>query len=234
MHRWRPLVHAGDMCPAPAQALAAAGRCPSRRDDQPHPHRERRLHRRSMQGHAAGERPREGAPGRADGVGGHHDLRLQHRQGGASRAAVDFEDPRLRIKSDDGAYDALGGADFDKANFQILDRNGRGYAREMSVHPDGKVRPRAGALHHLSGRQPGLDAAGLVHQPGHPNQEGVRRATCSHALQGRADLLHAVHLASRWATSARAACCFRASGTPAATAISWKSLIISISRRITT
>ncbi len=53
--------------------------------------------------------------------------------------AVDFDDPRLRIRSDSGVYDALGGASFDKANFQIFERNGRGFAQEMSVHPDGKV-----------------------------------------------------------------------------------------------
>ncbi len=52
---------------------------------------------------------------------------------------VDFEDPKLRIKSDTGIYDTVGGAEFDKANFQILDRNGRGVARELSVHPDGRV-----------------------------------------------------------------------------------------------
>ncbi|MGO9993697.1 MAG: LPS-assembly protein LptD [Steroidobacteraceae bacterium] len=55
------------------------------------------------------------------------------------KGAVDFEDPKLRLKSDDGTYDTLGGADFDRANFQILDRNGRGFARQMAVHPDGKV-----------------------------------------------------------------------------------------------
>ena len=57
----------------------------------------------------------------------------------AVKGAVDFEDPKLRIKSDSGNYDSLGGADFDKANFQILDRNGRGFARQLAVHPDGKV-----------------------------------------------------------------------------------------------
>lgn len=57
----------------------------------------------------------------------------------AVTGAVDFEDPRLRIRSDSGLYDALGGASFDKANFQIFDRNGRGFAQQMSVHPDGKV-----------------------------------------------------------------------------------------------
>jgi LPS-assembly protein len=57
----------------------------------------------------------------------------------AVKGGVDFEDPKLRIKSDTGNYDTVGGADFDQANFQILDRNGRGFARELAVHPDGKV-----------------------------------------------------------------------------------------------
>jgi LPS-assembly protein len=55
------------------------------------------------------------------------------------KGAVDFEDPKLGIHSDTGTYDALGGAAFDRANFQIFDRNGRGVAKEMAVHPDGKV-----------------------------------------------------------------------------------------------
>jgi LPS-assembly protein len=57
----------------------------------------------------------------------------------AVKGAVDFEDPRLRLKSDSGTYDSIGGASFDQANFQILDRNGRGFAQEMAVQPDGKV-----------------------------------------------------------------------------------------------
>ena len=57
----------------------------------------------------------------------------------AVKGAVDFEDPKLRIKSDTGTYDTIGGAEFDQANFQILDRNGRGFARQMAVQPDGKV-----------------------------------------------------------------------------------------------
>ncbi len=54
--------------------------------------------------------------------------------------SVDFEDPRLGVTSESGAYDALGGANFDQANFHIFDRNGRGFAKEMEVHPDGTVR----------------------------------------------------------------------------------------------
>ncbi len=54
--------------------------------------------------------------------------------------SVDFEDPLLGVTSQSGAYDALGGANFDRANFHIFDRNGRGFAKEMEVHPDGTVR----------------------------------------------------------------------------------------------
>jgi LPS-assembly protein len=57
----------------------------------------------------------------------------------AVKGKVDFEDPKLRINSESGVYDAVGGAAFDRANFFILDRNGRGFARELSVLPDGKV-----------------------------------------------------------------------------------------------
>jgi LPS-assembly protein len=55
------------------------------------------------------------------------------------KGAVDFEDPMIGVKSDTGTYDALGGADFNQANFRIFDRNGRGFAKDMAVHPDGKV-----------------------------------------------------------------------------------------------
>lgn len=55
------------------------------------------------------------------------------------KGAVDFEDPKLRVKSDSGTYDAVGGAAFDDANFFVLDRRGRGFAREMSVSPGGNV-----------------------------------------------------------------------------------------------
>ena len=53
------------------------------------------------------------------------------------KGKVDFEDPKMRLKSDSGDYDALGNADFDEANFQILERHGRGFAQTMSVRPDG-------------------------------------------------------------------------------------------------
>jgi LPS-assembly protein len=58
----------------------------------------------------------------------------------AVKGAVDFEDPKLRVRSDDGHYDIDGAASFDQANFQLQDRNGRGFAKDINVLPDGKVR----------------------------------------------------------------------------------------------
>jgi LPS-assembly protein len=58
----------------------------------------------------------------------------------AVKGAVDFEDPKLRVRSDDGNYDINGAASFDQANFQLMDRNGRGFAKDINVLPDGKVR----------------------------------------------------------------------------------------------
>jgi len=55
------------------------------------------------------------------------------------KGAVDFEDPKLRVRSDAGTYDISGAANFDKANFQLMDRNGRGFARDIDVLPDGKL-----------------------------------------------------------------------------------------------
>jgi LPS-assembly protein len=55
------------------------------------------------------------------------------------KGMVDFLDPKLRVRSDTARYDPVGGANFSQANFQLIDRNGRGFARDIDVHPDGKV-----------------------------------------------------------------------------------------------
>ena len=55
------------------------------------------------------------------------------------KGSVDFEDPKLRVRSDTGRYDLDGAANFDKANFQLMDRNGRGFAKDIDVLPDGKL-----------------------------------------------------------------------------------------------
>jgi LPS-assembly protein len=58
----------------------------------------------------------------------------------AVKGGVDFLDPKLRINSTTGHYDIDGAANFDQANFQLMDRNGRGFAKDIDVLPDGKVR----------------------------------------------------------------------------------------------
>ena len=130
------MVHAGDMCPAPPKHSAPPA-VPLSPDDHLI-HIDSDYFTADAAGHAV--------------ASGHVKVRQDARTVSADsmtydyntgklavKGAVDFEDPKLRIKSDDGNYDAVGGADFDKANFQILDRNGRGFARQLAVDPDGKV-----------------------------------------------------------------------------------------------
>ncbi len=57
----------------------------------------------------------------------------------AVKGSVDFEDPKLRVRSDTGHYDINGAANFDQATFQLMDRNGRGFAKDIDVLPDGKL-----------------------------------------------------------------------------------------------
>jgi len=52
---------------------------------------------------------------------------------------VDFEDPLVRLKSDTGSYNQLGGGEFDRAEFELLDRRGRGSAGEIALQPGGKI-----------------------------------------------------------------------------------------------
>jgi LPS-assembly protein len=130
------MVQAGDMCPAPPKHSAALGVSISEDDHLIHIESDDAMV--DAEGHAA--------------VNGRVTVRQDARTVAADSmnydyntgklrvvGGVDFEDPRLRIRSDTGVYDTLGGAEFDKANFQILDRNGRGVARELTVHPDGRV-----------------------------------------------------------------------------------------------
>ncbi len=130
------VAHAGDMCPAPPKRSKTPA-TPLSTDDH-------MIHIDS-----------DGAEVDADGntvVTGHVKVRQDQRTLAADamhydfktgkldvKGAVDFEDPKVGIKSDAGSYDALGGADFDRANFRIFDRNGRGFAKDMSVTPDGLV-----------------------------------------------------------------------------------------------
>ena len=61
------------------------------------------------------QRPRQGSPGRAQRDGGFGHLRLQDRQI-AVKGSVDFEDPKLRVRSDTGSYDIDGAAQFQRGD----------------------------------------------------------------------------------------------------------------------
>jgi LPS-assembly protein len=52
---------------------------------------------------------------------------------------VDFLDPRVRVRSDSGSYETDGAANFNEAFFQLMNRNGRGFAKDIDLRPDGKV-----------------------------------------------------------------------------------------------
>ena len=58
----------------------------------------------------------------------------------AVKGGVDFSDPKLRVRSSAGTYDLDGTGNFDQANFQLMGRNGRGYAKDIDVLTDGKVK----------------------------------------------------------------------------------------------
>ena len=57
----------------------------------------------------------------------------------AVKGGVDFEDPKLRVRSDTASYDTTGKANFDRASFQLLDRNGRGTAHGIDARADGRI-----------------------------------------------------------------------------------------------
>ncbi len=52
---------------------------------------------------------------------------------------VDFLDPQLRVNSDKGSYVQDGDANFNEAFFQLMNRNGRGFAKNVNLTPEGKV-----------------------------------------------------------------------------------------------
>ena len=74
---------------------------------------------------------------------------------------VVFLDPSTAGACRPAAYELMGAAGFDQTNFQLMDRNGRGFAKDDSLGPRGQGRVETGALHQLSGWNRGLAAAGL-------------------------------------------------------------------------
>ena len=93
------------------------------------------------------------------------------------KGAVDFEDPKLRVRSDDGHYDINGAASFDQANFQLMDRNGRGFAKDINVLPDGKLSMAQACAIPAVRSETKTDAAGLVSSVSTPRRSKAWRAT---------------------------------------------------------
>jgi LPS-assembly protein len=52
---------------------------------------------------------------------------------------VDFLDPKLRVQSASGSYETVGRANFNEAFFQLMDRSGRGFAKDVDIRPDGTM-----------------------------------------------------------------------------------------------
>ncbi|MBS0612866.1 MAG: LPS-assembly protein LptD [Proteobacteria bacterium] len=54
------------------------------------------------------------------------------------KGRLTFEDPQVRVHGATGSFDTLGNAMVSDAQFELLDRNGRGSARELSVNGKGR------------------------------------------------------------------------------------------------
>ncbi len=91
------------------------------------------------------------------------------------QGTVDFLDPRIRVTSEAGSYDQGGGARFDTADFELLDRNGRGYAQAIDVRPNGIIElQRTGYTTCPAGNNDWLIRAGSLNLDT-AAQEGVAR-----------------------------------------------------------
>jgi LPS-assembly protein len=55
------------------------------------------------------------------------------------RGKVDYRDPQVRVRGDTGSYDAIGGAKFGGAEFEVPSRPARGTADEIAVQMKGRV-----------------------------------------------------------------------------------------------
>jgi LPS-assembly protein len=129
------LVRAGDMCPAPPKYLAPIASDIAADDHRIH------IDSDDAMVDANGNAVLNGRVRvRQDARSVTSDSVTYDKSGRVSvKGAVDFEDPKLRVRSDTGRYDIDGAANFDRANFQLMNRNGRGFARDIDVSPDGKV-----------------------------------------------------------------------------------------------
>ncbi|MFO1467894.1 MAG: LPS assembly protein LptD [Steroidobacteraceae bacterium] len=54
------------------------------------------------------------------------------------KGQVKFEDPQVRVRGSTGSFDTAGNATISDAQFELLDRNGRGAAKQLSVSGQGR------------------------------------------------------------------------------------------------
>ena len=64
---------------------------------------------------------------------------------------IDYRDPLVHVTGAGGSYNAATGAAFRQAQFSLAQRSARGTAQDMTLTPQGVLRPQGRDLHHLPG-----------------------------------------------------------------------------------
>ncbi len=137
-----------------------------------------------------------------------------------TQGGIDYTDPLVHVTGSGGSYSPTAGADFESAQFSLLQRSARGAAQEMQLTPAGPHLSGGRDLHDLPGERPVLGPARGPHHARYPQAGGhadATRASTSRAC--RSSICPGCRFRS--ATSARAAFCSRPSATPPAAA--WSS-----------
>ena len=131
------------------------------------------------------------------------------------KGAVEFEDPKLRIQSKAGSYDQIGGADFGDAAFQLLNRRGRGVAREIRSSRAAKSARQRHYTTCPAGNEDWTLHASSIKLDTARQRGGAQRLA---GVQGRADIVHAVSILPAGEPAPERALVSRASRIPETTA----------------
>ena len=129
-------VHAGDMCPAPPAHTPAYKKAAAQQDHLIH------IESDSAELDAADNAVLNGrvTVSQDERSVVADTVKYDHAHGQLDvEGSVDFEDPKVRINGDTGSYATSGDASFGNANFQLLDRKGRGHAQHIGVKRQGRV-----------------------------------------------------------------------------------------------
>jgi lipopolysaccharide assembly outer membrane protein LptD (OstA) len=133
---------------------------------------------------------------------------------------VRYVEPSLEVSGRGGSYDPAGGAAFEAATFALPERPARGAAERMELEADGDIRLQQVWFSTCPAEHPDWRATAPAAMPPWSSR-ACRSCTCPGSR-------------SRWATSARAAFCSRASATAPAAVPRSASRTTSTSRRTTT